>query len=310
MNIKLGKYENLGFERPEVVVSDKEYQMALNNIRNSLTKWKDCNELTQIGSKVTIDYFATREGELIPDGKGKNVEFVIGEGEFIGDIEKLLIGLNKNESHVFEVRLPNDKKFKNFQGKKVEYKIRIKKNQRLIYPDSIEEMIQLLQDKELMSATQLENELKDEIYAHKYETRLNELVQEIVDAIVGDSTIHFEQDEITKKSIGMYNKFINHLKQEDMPIEIYYAHNKITPNRFKKKFLKHAEKEIVLNAILDEISKSENISISSKEIMSKKYKYLYQNNLKEDDFDNVKVKIKKDMVRQKTIKFLTQANVE
>ena len=161
-----------------------------------------------------------------------------------------------------------------------------------------------------MSATQLENELKDEIYAHKYETRLNELVQEIVDAIVGDSTIHFEQDEITKKSIGMYNKFINHLKQEDMPIEIYYAHNKITPNRFKKKFLKHAEKEIVLNAILDEISKSENISISSKEIMSKKYKYLYQNNLKEDDFDNVKVKIKKDMVRQKTIKFLTQANVE
>ncbi|ACD96579.1 FKBP-type peptidyl-prolyl cis-trans isomerase [Trichlorobacter lovleyi] len=310
MDIKLGKYTKLGYQKPNIEVFDEEYQVALDNIRNSLTKWNDSNELTEFGDRITVNYSITRGEKCIQGGQENNITFVVGGDESIEGLECNMVGFKKGERYFLEGNLPQeDSKCEQFQERKVIFEVEIVRIEKLNHPETLDEVLELIDDKELRTASQFEDELKEEIYYHKYKIELSTLVDNILDAVVSNSEIISDESYIKKKVTEMYNQFIDRLEQEDVPIEIYYSQHEISPEDYKVEFLKRAEKEMVLQAVLNEISRVENITVDEKDYLLKKYKYLYENNVNESDID-CDGEFKNDMIRNETIKFLIHANTE
>ncbi len=124
--IELRGLESISVERPEVEITATDVDAMLENLREQKAEWVDAGRDAAAGDQVIVDFDGTLGGEPIANGKGEDVEIVLGEGRMLPDFETALTGAAAGQELDFEVSYPKDYPKDELAGKKADFKATVK----------------------------------------------------------------------------------------------------------------------------------------------------------------------------------------
>lgn len=126
-NFTLGQYKGLEVEKVDVLVTDEEVQLALEEKQKAMAALRSVTDRpVQAGDVVMIDFQGYLEGTAMPQVKNDNFSVDIGSGEMGPEFETMLVGKNKDEEGSHEIDFPDSHPNPILKGKKIEFRIKVK----------------------------------------------------------------------------------------------------------------------------------------------------------------------------------------
>lgn len=247
--------------RKEVSVKAQEIAEALNWLQRSRVRFKDLARVAQKGDFLEIDYSSPQ----IEKGKIYQDRFLMGKGYFVPGFEENLQGMKNGEEKEFPLDFPKDYFKKELAGKKVNFKVKVKKVQQMELPGLNDDFARSLG--EFNSLEDLRKKLKEGIRKEKTikesRRRRTEILEKISKALkfeIPQVLVDLEKDRLLdnlKREVaqGLKTTFEDYLKKIQK-----------TEKELRDSLLGEAQKKVKELLILGEIGKKEKIRVSEEEI--------------------------------------------
>jgi len=245
-DIVLGDLESLNIEQPMMQVSSADVDKAIEVMRKQRIQYDTVERAAIKGDRVNIDYHGKIEGIEFDGGSAKESLLVLGEGQFLKDFEKAIIGMNKEQSKTFEVVFPADYHGKEMAGKTATFEVKINAVEEPRLPVLNEEFAKSLGissgDMEKMHA-EVQANLEREV-SKRIKTKVKEnVMQALLDAITIDTPkalVALELDRLMENARDDLKE--RGMKVKDIPLP-------------KDLFQGQAERRVNLGLILTELVK-------------------------------------------------------
>ena len=133
--VTLGEYKGLTVQYPVPTVPDDGVEMEIEYLLNNNTEYKEISDRAiQNGDYVNIDFTGTINGEEFDGGSNEGYAFTLGEGEFLEEFEKNLIGKKAKENVTFRITYPEDYD-EELGGKEAEFSVTVNSVSEVIVPE-------------------------------------------------------------------------------------------------------------------------------------------------------------------------------
>jgi trigger factor len=124
---ELNEYKGLEVEKVDIVVTDEEVQLELEQMRRNMAALRSVTDRPVANDDVVIvDFQGYHAGEAMPQVKNDNYSVEVGSGKMGVEFETKLVGMNLNEEGTHEVDFPESHPNPILKGKKVEFRIVVK----------------------------------------------------------------------------------------------------------------------------------------------------------------------------------------
>ena len=218
--VKVGKWEGLEVEVPDVSVSEEDLARELEAIRdrNSIVLDKDENAAAALGDVVTVDYWELDDsGGAIPGGERKDFSFTLGSGHNIHKFDDEITGMKKGETREFTKTYPGDFQDEALAGKTIKLKVALTALKEKKLPELDDDLAQDV-DEKFETLDDLKNSIKEKL-ERELETRLrniklNKILEKIMENTpveVPDSMIRMELDSRWRNLARRFNTDSNGL---------------------------------------------------------------------------------------------------
>ena len=125
--VKPIEFDKITIKAPKVELTDKDIEThVLEEIKNKPT-WNESTKAIVDGVKVVVDFDGKVDGKPFDGGVGKDIEIIIGDGKFLKDFEKGVIGLKAGDNKEVDVVFPSDYHQKKLAGKEAKFDIKVNK---------------------------------------------------------------------------------------------------------------------------------------------------------------------------------------
>lgn len=125
--VTLGQYKGLEVEKVEVLVTDEEVQLEVEQKQKAMAALRSAGERPiQNGDVVIVDFQGYHNGVAMPQVKNENYSVDVGSGEMGVEFETMLVGMKKDDEGTHELDFPEVHPNPILKGKKVEFRIKIK----------------------------------------------------------------------------------------------------------------------------------------------------------------------------------------
>ncbi len=124
---ELGQYKGLEVEKVDVLVTDEEVQLELEEMQKKMAALRSVSDrAVQEGDVVIVDFQGYDNGEPMAQVKNDDYSVDVGSGNMGKEFEEKLIGMKKDEEATHEVDFPPSHPNPVLKGKKVEFRIKVK----------------------------------------------------------------------------------------------------------------------------------------------------------------------------------------
>jgi len=302
--IELPDYGKIASEtkKKEVFIEEKEIEEAINWLRKSRAKLTLKGAAAETGDFVEIDF----QSPQIERGQNRKDGFILGQGRFIPGFEENLIGMAEGSEKEFSLKFPGNHLQKELAGKEVNFKVKMNSVQKVELPEATDDWIKSLGNFENLFS--LKESIKEGIKKEKEVEEVLRVRQEILEKIAENSKFETPESLIESEK----NRILNNLKNKvsetfKISFEDYLNKIKKTEKDLMESFSEEAQKTAREYLILREVAKREKIESSKEEAeneISKILKSLPTEKTKELDPEKLKIYIKDEIKREKTLKFL------
>jgi trigger factor len=263
--IKLANYKTIKLPKKPVTVTTKEVNDILANLQKRMAERLEVNREAKLKDEVIIDFDGTGEdGKPINGASVKDYPLVLGSKSFIPGFEEKIVGIKKDQEKEFDITFPEDYGVVALQGKKVNFKVSVKKIQELIEPKLDDEFaksagpFKTLAELKADIKTQLKAEKQKEA-DQKYE---NELIQKIVEKssidipeVLVDEQVERLEEEEKRNIVYRGQTWQEHLDAEG-----------VTEAEHKERQKPDAQLRVKAGLILSEIADKEQITVEPDEL--------------------------------------------
>jgi trigger factor len=135
---------SLSIVKPQVEIAEADTDDMLERLRNQRADWRAVERKAEPGDRVIADFVGRIGKEPFPEGEGKGVPIVVGEGQVVGDFDKALRGMAADESKTAKVKFPKDYPVDTLAGKKAVFDITIHRVEEKVLPDVDEKFLETL----------------------------------------------------------------------------------------------------------------------------------------------------------------------
>lgn len=266
-NIRGWKEIVKGIKKREVKVEPSEVEAVLKNIQRSRTKFIRKSTCAQNGDEVLIDGEIRWNGVKIENGDIKDQRIVLGERRLVPGFEENLLGACENEEKTFFVKIPEDFWQKNWAGKNLEFKIKVKAIFKRELPPLNDEFARSLGNFENLE--ELRASIKEGLLIEKTENEKMRWVSEIISKIVDSSGLDLPEVMIKREQEILFEELKNRVEENGLSFSDYLAHLNLTQDGLKNSLKSEAERILKRDLVIIEIAKEENIEVSQAEIEEK-----------------------------------------
>lgn len=274
VNIK--DHKSIKVKKDKVEVSEKDLEEVVTDLKKHNTIYRDIDREIKKGDRAEIDFEGFDEAGSVPNTKSTNHPLIVGDNTLIPGFEENLIGLKKDEKKEFDIVFPEDYHKKDFQKKKMKFKIEVKRIEEAVMPDLDEALIEKATGHK-HSVEEFKKELHENIRSKKEEEakvkQENEYIEhvlkameaEVPEAMIADEA-HFMLDEIKEEVEGKGIEFKKFLEQA-----------KTSEEDIIKKYTPEAEKRVKIRLALQFLLKVEEIKVTDEDIQAEmdKLKSMY-----------------------------------
>jgi len=265
--IKIGAYKDLGIKQEAVKVDEKDVAKALQEVAESRAKESISEEAIKEGDKAIIDLDLFLDKVPAEDGQARDLTVMIGKDYFVPGFDKALLGLKKGEEKNFSLPFPADYHQKNFAGKMVDFKVKVKE----VYQREIPELSDdLARGFGLKKLEDLKKFFMDNM-AHRLEHQ-NEQKSEIaiLDKILDKSSFgDLPESLIQNEAQIIMSELEQEITKQGGRFEDYLKSIGKERQELIMELLPNAVKRVKSALLLREIARAENLKITPEEIDQK-----------------------------------------
>jgi len=286
--INLPDYKKIAssVEKQEVKVDDEDIEKVLTQIARMNATFEDLAGSAQKGDLAQIEY----QSPQVEDNKQYEDRFFLGDGHFTAGFEENIEGMKQGEEKEFNIVFPDDYFQKQLAGEKVDFKVKLVKAQKAIFPVMNDEFVKRLGNFD--SVDNLKKNIKDGLSQEKALETSQKARTEILSKIVEKTQMEAPALLVEKEKEKIRHE-IEHEVGEKLQtrggeqgriisFDEYIKENFGGPEKFEEFLTKNAENQAKGFLILQEIGKQEKIKVEEVEVDLAAAEFLRQ-------YDNDKV---------------------
>ncbi|MFH0887536.1 MAG: trigger factor, partial [bacterium] len=264
---KLPIYKGIKIEKKSCAVAETEIDTALQNLKDSYANYEDAaNRGTKTGDLVKLDMEASLDSNQIAGLTKKDVNIVIGDSHIAPAFDHEVAGLDLNQEKTFAVDFGADSPIKEVAGKKVDFKVVVKKVCEKKLPEINEEFIRNMNIPGVTDIAGLREEIRKSIVKHKEEDVNAEMRDKLLDKIVEGMKVEVPQPLIKREIDLMKEEMRISLERSRMDMNTYLKSTGKTEEAIEKEFQPTAAKRAKAKMLLRQVAKEESITVSSVDI--------------------------------------------
>ena len=124
--IELLGLDMLKVEKPVAEVTDADIDKTIERLREQNKEFVEVERESADGDQAVIDFVGRLDGEPFEGGSGEDVEVTLGEGRFLPDLERALVGRKPGETFQVDVSFPEDYGAEHLAGKTADFEVTVK----------------------------------------------------------------------------------------------------------------------------------------------------------------------------------------
>jgi len=270
--VKIKGHKEIKVPKEEIKVTEKDINEVIEDLKKHYAEWKDVDREVKKGDRVEVDFEGFEPGakssddlKPIPGTGSKNHPIIVGDKAMIPGFEDEIVGMKKDEKKEFTITFPKDYHKKDFQNKKVLFKIELKRIEEKIKQELNEELIEKITGQK-MSADEFKKDVERNIEAQKTQKaeqdRENKYIEELlkkVEVEIPEALIEEEIDFIIKD-------MEDDMTRRGIPFDKFLEHAKTTVEKLREKYREEAEKRIRTRLAITHIIDEEKITVTDEEV--------------------------------------------
>jgi len=259
--VNLGDYKALRIEQGSAAVSDEDVSAALDRIRQSQAVLAPVERAVQFGDFAIIDVKASVEEEPFLDHEQVSYEMVEGSPMPIPGFADALVGMEKDETREFTLKMPEDFRTAELAGKDCTCSVTLREVKVKEAPELTDSLAQTFG---FDSLDALRERVGNDLESNAQTQARNELVNKALDAIAAQGKVEFapvfeerEIDDLLENEAKRYGykEVADYLKMTNRALEA-----------IREDLRPLAEKRIVNGLILTELAMAEDIDPTAAEV--------------------------------------------
>ena len=282
--VKLGKYKKLGVKKEKVEVTKEEIEHALEETRKRYAENVAKDGKVENGNIAIIDFEGFKDGVAFEGGKGENYSLTIGSGTFIPGFEDQVIGMKKGEEKEINITFPEDYHAEDLKGQPVVFKVKVNEIKETKLPEFDKDFFEDLGMEGIDSKEALENQLKENIEAHKTHHAEDHFMDEVLDKAVANMEVDIPDAMIEEELDRMIRQYEENLKMQGLSLEQFYQFTNSDEQALKDQMREEAVKRVSSRLLLEEIVKVEKIEITEEDTEKEAEELAKKYNMDKDEF--------------------------
>ena len=220
----LGNYKGVQVEKAETSVTAKDVDARLKNIQEQnarIITVEDADREIKKGDIVTIDFDGYMDGKAFEGGKGVDYPLTIGSHQFIDTFEDQVAGHKLGDEFDVNVTFPTEYHSKDLAGKPAVFKVKVKEVKVKELPEIDDEFASEVSEFETLK--EYKADLKKQIKAEKEKWAAQQNENNVVRAVVENSTIELPDPMVENQIDHMVNDYARRMQSQGIPLDQYLS---------------------------------------------------------------------------------------
>ncbi|MEK7673271.1 MAG: trigger factor [Patescibacteria group bacterium] len=259
-------YKSIKIKKEEAKVEDKDVEEVMKELKRYSTTFADVDRAVQKGDRVEVDFEGFDEGGAAVDHtKSTNHPVIIGENTLIPGFEDELIGLKKDEKKEFPITFPSDYHKKDFQNKKLIFKVEVKRVEEPKTPEINEEVIEKLTGKK-QTLEEFKKGVTEDLKKRKEDEATQKQQNEYLEQLLAKTEVELPESLVNEEADYIVHDLADDLKEKNIEFDKFLEQTKTTHDDLVKKYRPEAEKHLKMRMALQHLLKEEGIDVTDEEL--------------------------------------------
>lgn len=283
----LGEYKGLQAKKEAPSVTDKEIEDSINNRLKANAELVLVDRPAKLGDTVVFDFLgktANEKGDMVPfeGGASDNYSLELGSNQFVPGFEDALVGVKGGEKKTIEITFPTNY-VKELAGKKAIFDCTIHEIKEKQIPSLNDEAVKDLDIKDVNTIDELKEFEKKRILEGKVREADNKYFNDIMDQIVNGTKYEIAEEVILNEAHALEEQFKKQIESNGLTFEQYLQITGAKEEDLKKNYQEQATKNIKGFLALNEIAKSEKITVTDDDLKNESEKRAADYGMKAED---------------------------
>lgn len=265
--VKLGDYKSIKIKKIEYNVTEEDINAEIKKAQERASRLITVEgRAAQKGDTVIIDYSGSVDGVKFEGGTAEKQNLELGSGSFIPGFEQQLEGVNIGEEKNINVKFPDDY-HANLAGKEAVFAVKLHEIKIKELPELNDEFAKDVSEFDTLEAYKADSAKKlNESNIKKAES---EVENAIIETLTESSEVEIPEVMVNSQVESMVQDLNYRLMYQGMKIEDYFKYTNTTMEKLKESYKEQAKKTVKSRLVIDQILKSENITVLPEETDAK-----------------------------------------
>jgi len=301
--VKLGDYQSIRASRKEDKVTKQQIEETLDALRGQRATYELREKATENGDVAVMDVEAKLGEEVLKAYTREDYELVLGEGYFVPNFDKEVLGMKAGDKRTFALTLPEDYPLERFQNQKIDFAVTLKGTKVRVLPELDDALAKELGAKDLADLNhQVEHSLE---HKHEDENR-REFENTVLEQLDKQTTVAVPHLLVEEEMNKMAHEFDYRLRQRGLTMEGYLNSRGQQREDLEKEWQPQAETIARLGLILDAVARAETITTTPEELAQELTSWLVSYRDDKGKLTKEGSQIEKNLNSEKGQSYLTQ----
>ena len=252
--VELKGLENITVEKPAVEVKEADVEEMIETLRKQQATWTEVEAAADAGSRATIDFVGSIDGEEFEGGKAENFPLEMGAGRMIPGFEDGIVGKTAGMEFEIDVNFPEDYHAENLKGKEAKFSIKLNKVEARELPELNEEFVSKFGAADGIEG--LKAEVRKNMERELKQAVKNRIKEQAIDGLVNENNIDVPSALIDQE-IGV-------LRQQ--AAQRFGGNTEAADQLPRELFEEQAKRRVVVGLLLGEVIKTEELKADDEKV--------------------------------------------
>jgi trigger factor len=253
--VELKGLENIVVEKPAVEVNDSDVEEMIETLRKQQATWTEVDAAAEEGSRATIDFVGSIDGEEFEGGKAENFPLEMGQGRMIPGFEDGIMGKVAGTEFEIDVAFPEDYHAENLKGKEAKFFIKINKVETQELPEINDEFVSKFGVAE-GGVDALKAEVRKNMERELKQAIKNKIKEQAIDGLVKENEIDVPA-AVVDQEIGV-------LRQQ--AAQRFGGNPEAAEQLPRELFEEQAKRRVMVGLLLGEVIKAEELTADDEKV--------------------------------------------
>ncbi|QLQ10135.1 MAG: trigger factor [Nocardioidaceae bacterium] len=277
-SIEVPEYQGIAVEVEDFPVTDEDVDEQIEALRSRFGKLNDVDRAAADGDFVVLDLKATKDGEVVEGAEVTGMSYQVGRGGMVDGLDEALAGMSAGEEKTFSSQLVGG----DLVGEDVEIAVAVTGVKEQELPELDDDFAQLAS--EFDTVAELTDDVRERLGNGKRLEQAAAARDAVLEKLLDSVEIPLPEAVVAQELTARRSNVEQQLMYAGMTMEQYLDQEEQTIDEFEADLEKRVSDAVAAQFLLDEIAKSEEISVEQNELTQEMLRRAQQSGENPNDF--------------------------